>query len=163
MFAVLGKIVRWIVRGAEVLSVTALGLGVALNFVNIVGRYLFRAPIPWAEEVMLYLMLALVFLGAGSVSLVGRHIRMDMALHMLPARLRNFFDLLGEVIFVGVAATVIWLCVPVVMQFLDFDQRSEAAGVPVWIAHSLVPIGLAIMILANLVRIGERISGTVSR
>jgi TRAP-type C4-dicarboxylate transport system permease small subunit len=66
-------------------------------------------------------------------------------------------------VFIGVAATVIWLCLPVVLQFMDFDQRSEAAGVPVWIAHSLVPIGLAIMILATLVRIGERFGGAGGR
>ena len=65
MLLLLDRVIRGIVRGAEILSGLILVLSIGINFVNIVGRYAFHSPIPWAEEVMLYLMLALVFLGAG--------------------------------------------------------------------------------------------------
>lgn len=155
----LDRAIRAVVLMFDLLSAAALVAGVSLNFVNIVGRYLFSAPIPWAEEVMLYLMLALVFLGAGAISLRGRHIRMDIALALFPARLRPAFDLLADLAFLAVGATVIVLGVPVVMQFADFDQRSEAAGIPVWIPHSLIPLGMFVMILATLARMVERATG----
>jgi TRAP-type C4-dicarboxylate transport system permease small subunit len=153
----LDRVIRAIIATGEVLSALALVAGVLLNVWNILGRYLFHAPVPWAEEVMLYLMLALVFLGAGVVSLRGRHIRMDIALHLFPPRLRPAFDLLSELMFLVVGCTVIWLGVPVIMQFADFDQRSEAADIPVWIPHSVIPLGMALMLLATLARITERL------
>ena len=156
MLLLLDRVIRGIVRGAEILSGLILVLSIGINFVNIVGRYAFHSPIPWAEEVMLYLMLALVFLGAGMVSLRGRHIRMDVVLHFLPPKLRVAFDVLAELVFLVVAVVVIWLAVPTVLQFKDFDQRSEAANIPVWIPHSVVPLGIGIMVLATLARLAER-------
>ena len=51
---------------------------VAINFVNIIGRYVFSVSITWAEEAMLFLMIGCVFLAAGPVGYLGRHIRMDV-------------------------------------------------------------------------------------
>jgi TRAP-type C4-dicarboxylate transport system permease small subunit len=155
----LDRAIRALVLVFEWLSALALVAGIALNFTNIVGRYVFASPLPWAEEVMLYLMLALVFFGAGAISLRGRHIRMDIALAMFPARWRPYFDLLADLAFLAAGGTVIYLGVPVVMQFADFDQRSEAADIPVWIPHSAIPLGMAVMILATLVRMVERLRG----
>ncbi|MGB6341420.1 MAG: TRAP transporter small permease subunit, partial [Xanthobacteraceae bacterium] len=33
---------------------------VAINFANIIGRYIFSISIPWAEEIMLFLMVGCV-------------------------------------------------------------------------------------------------------
>ncbi len=52
-----------------------LTLSVLLNFANVIGRYVLHAPIAGAEEVMLYLMIAIVFLGFGTVAWEGRHIK----------------------------------------------------------------------------------------
>jgi TRAP-type C4-dicarboxylate transport system permease small subunit len=46
---------RWINRVAEVLGVTALATIVSLVFLNAVGRYVFSAPILWAEELVIAL------------------------------------------------------------------------------------------------------------
>ena len=32
-------------------------LAIAINFANIVGRYVFSAPLPWAEEVLSFLVI----------------------------------------------------------------------------------------------------------
>ena len=67
---------------------------VAINFANIIGRYFLSVSIPWAEEMMLFLMIGAVFLGIGPVGWLGRHIRMDVVVSLLPPRrargLRDF-------------------------------------------------------------------------
>jgi TRAP-type C4-dicarboxylate transport system permease small subunit len=47
----------------QALTAVLLLVAVALNFANIVGRYVFSAPIASAEEVMLFLLVGIVFLG----------------------------------------------------------------------------------------------------
>src|ERR1700689_230620 len=73
---------------------------VAINFVNIIGRYFFSVSIPWAEEIMLFLMVGCVFTGCCAVAWEGRQIRMDVVLGMLPPKVREFFNVLGELVMI---------------------------------------------------------------
>lgn len=152
------KTIRTVVKAAWVLSAVALLIGVGINFVNVIGRYVFHSPIIWAEEIMLYLMLGMVFLGAGAASLEGRHIRMDVALHLFPRKFRTAFDVLADLAFLVVALMVIRLGVPVVLKFAAYGQLSDAANIPIWIPHSMIPLGFSIMTLATLLRMLARFS-----
>ena len=57
---------------------------------------------------------------------------------------------------VATASVLIWLAYPVIAQFVAFGQVSEALRLPVAIPHSVIPIGLFIMILAVISRLIER-------
>ena len=46
-------------------------ISVLLNFANVIGRKFLASPIVGAEEVMNFLMVAVVFLGAGVVAYEG--------------------------------------------------------------------------------------------
>ena len=61
---------------------------VGINFANIIGRYFLSVSLSWAEEAMLFLMIGCVFLAAGPVGWMGRHIRMDVVISLLPPRAR---------------------------------------------------------------------------
>src|ERR1700733_13841067 len=71
---------------------------VAINFANIIGRYFLSVSIPWAEEMMLFLMIGAVFLGIGPVGWLGRHIRMDVVVSLLPPRAREAFEIFSDLI-----------------------------------------------------------------
>ena len=127
--------------------------GLVLNFVNVVGRYFFAAPIEWAEEVMLFLMVAIVFLGASYVSWKGRQIAMDLLVLMLPPAPQRIIRLLTLVVEVVVPLIVVWIGTPVIVTLWNFDQRSQAADLPLAIPQSLIPIGLFLVALVTLIRI----------
>lgn len=146
---------RRIIRAAEFLSAGCLLAACAINFTNIVGRYFFHAPIIWAEEIMQFLMIAGVFLGAPMITLKRAHISMDMILMIFPARFRTFLDVVGQLALVAVCCTVIWLGIPVIIQFIEFGQVTDAAAIPVAIPQSVIPVGLFLMVIAVLVRLVE--------
>lgn len=155
---VLGRLLnagKWVIRLAEYVSATCLVLGCTLNFINIVGRYFFHAPIVWAEEIIQFLMIAGVFLGAPILTLRRSHIRMDMLLAIFPEPLRRIADLLGQIILVAVCCAIIWLGLPVIMQFIEFGQVTDAAAIPVAIPHSVIPIGLFLVVVAVIVNLFE--------
>src|SRR5262249_36055639 len=77
-------------------SAISLLVAVALNLANIVGRYVFFAPIASAEEIMLFLFVGTVFLGNSVVAWEGKQIRMDILLHAVPPRWRRALDLLSD-------------------------------------------------------------------
>lgn len=142
-----------LVRLARLAATLILVGAVILNFCNIVGRYFLDDPIEWAEEVMLFLMVGIVFLGAVPVAAEGRHIKMDILVNMLPRRGRRAFEILGGVIEIAAALTIVWVGWPVIEQLYLFDQRSQAANMPLFIPQALVPIGLALLALATAARL----------
>ena len=100
------KGVRWLLMVTRTVSGICLLASVAINFVNIIGRYFFSVSIPWAEEIMLFLMVGCVFTGCCAVAWEGRQIRMDVVVTMLPDKVRDFFALLSELVMIATAAAV---------------------------------------------------------
>src|SRR6202163_2639747 len=87
---------------------------VAVNFANIIGRYFLSVSIQWAEEVMLFLMIACVFLNCGLVGWAGRQIRMDAFVSLLPPRPRAIVELVCELVVVATSLLLAALSWPVV-------------------------------------------------
>jgi TRAP-type C4-dicarboxylate transport system permease small subunit len=120
--------VSWLLVITRSLAGICLLGSVAINFANIIGRYFFSVSIPWAEEIMLFLMVGCVFTGCCAVAWEGRQIRMDVVLGMLPAKARSFLELLSELALIATAAAVTAFARPVIAQLAAFDERSQAAN-----------------------------------
>jgi TRAP-type C4-dicarboxylate transport system permease small subunit len=129
---------------------------VAINFANIIGRYFFSVSIPWAEEIMLFLMVGCVFTGCCAVAWEGRQIRMDVVVSMLPPKARMLLGLLSELVLIATAAAVTTFAYPVITQLAEFDERSQAANFPLVIPQALIPAGLTVMALFVAIRLLTR-------
>jgi TRAP-type C4-dicarboxylate transport system permease small subunit len=137
------------VRGLLAITRAAAALflisSVGINSVNIVGRYFFSVSIPWAEEIMLFLMVGCVFTGCCAVAWEGRQIRMDVVLAILPVKLRELIDIFSELVMIAAAVAVTVFAWPVISQLAAFDQRSQAANFPLFIPQMMVPLGYSLM------------------
>jgi TRAP-type C4-dicarboxylate transport system permease small subunit len=133
---------------------------VAINFVNIIGRYFFSVSIPWAEEIMLFLMVGCVFTGCCAVAWDGRQIRMDVVVSMLPAKVRDLLQLFAELAMIATAAAVTVFAWPVVTQLAEFDQRSQAANFPLVVPQAMIPIGYTLMGLLVAIRLLRHAAGS---
>lgn len=149
------KAIRILAALVLVLAATALLMAVALNFANIVGRYVFFSPIASAEEVMLFLFVATVFLGNSVVGWKGRQIRMDILLHALPPAWRRGFNVLADLAVIAVSVTIIVIGWPAIEMLAEFDERSQAANIPLVIPQALIPIGLALNAILVVARLLE--------
>jgi TRAP-type C4-dicarboxylate transport system permease small subunit len=150
------KGVRWLLVVTRTVSGICLLLSVAINFANIIGRYFFSVSIPWAEEIMLFLMVGCVFTGCCAVAWEGRQIRMDVVVSMLPPKVRDFLALLSELVLIAAAAAVTAFAWPVISQLAAFDERSQAANFPLVIPQAMIPIGYTLMALLVAVRLMRR-------
>jgi TRAP-type C4-dicarboxylate transport system permease small subunit len=144
---------RYLVAAIQALTAMLMLIAVALNAANIVGRYVFFRPIASAEEIMLFLLVGTVFLGNAIVGFEGKQLRMDVILHALPAGLRRAFDIVADLTMIAVCAILIVLGWPAVEMLAQFDQRSEAAEIPMVIPQALVPVGLGL----NALLVGVRL------
>jgi C4-dicarboxylate transporter DctQ subunit len=135
------------------LAAAALLIIVALNGFNIVLRYFFLDALSWAEEAMNYLMVFSVYAGAVSVAWRQAHIRIDALLNFAPLRYRRIANVASTLIAVAILIPVTIASYDVVRQLFQFDQRSDAMHLPMWIPQSVVPAALLLIILMSLARI----------
>jgi TRAP-type C4-dicarboxylate transport system permease small subunit len=145
--------IRGLVICIQGLTAVLMLIAVALNAANIVGRYVFFRPIASAEEIMLFLLVGTVFLGNAMVGFEGKQLRMDVILHALPPALHRAFDIAADLTMIAVCVILIVLGWPAVQMLAEFDQRSQAAEIPMVIPQALVPIGLGL----NALLVGVRL------
>jgi len=137
-------VIKTLVVGIEGLTAILMLIAVALNAANIVGRYVFFRPIASAEEIMLFLLVGIVFLGNALVGFEGKQLRMDVILHALAPPWRRALDVAADLTMIAVCTILIVLGWPAVQMLAEFDQRSQAAEIPMVIPQALVPIGLGL-------------------
>jgi C4-dicarboxylate transporter DctQ subunit len=164
--------VNILVRGANALMSAlrvAAGLmlvaSVAINFANIIGRYFLSVSIAWAEEVMLFLMIGAVFLAAPPVGWLGRHIRMDVVISLLPPRVRGVFEVFSDMVTIATCVMVAIFAWPVITMLDELDQRSAMANIPLVIPQIVVPLGMilmALLIAVRLIAVGVRHDDAIS-
>lgn len=153
---------RFIERLARVLTL-ALALAfvgaVALNFVNVVGRYVFATAILGADEVQVFIMVWMTFAGAAIVTLRNQHLRMDVLFDLLPAKARRWIRLVEVVLMAVIAGFVVVQSVRFAALMVSVDRRSEAANIPMVIPHSAVVLGFTLMALLALVKLARLARG----
>lgn len=123
---------------------------VAINFANIVGRYVFLAPLPWAEEVLSFMVIWGVCVGASAVTYDRRHLAMDLfSSAFSPAAQR----LLERVIFVFMVGFCGFACIQawtIVSIMAGNGQVSITAGIPMTVPYLAFVVGFGSMVVATI-------------
>ncbi len=153
MTKMLMRCVNALMAALRVAAGAMLVASVGINFVNIIGRYVFSVSISWAEEAMLFLMIGCVFLGAGPVGYLGRHIRMDVVVLALPPRARKFFEIFSDLVTIATCVMLAIFAWPVVSMLAELNERSDTANIPLVIPQSALPLGLLLMAFLMAVRL----------
>jgi TRAP-type C4-dicarboxylate transport system permease small subunit len=133
--------------------------GVALNFANVVGRYVFWKPIIWAEEVLVFIMVWCVMLGATLVTWENQHLRMDAVHHLAPPPLRRWLNLLSTLAFLGAGLVVLAQSARVVALVASTGQRSVVAEIPMVIPYGAIPVSFGVMVAVLLWRLRALVRG----
>jgi C4-dicarboxylate transporter DctQ subunit len=132
---------------------------IAINFSNVVARYLFLASIYWADEAMVFLVIWSIFLAAIAVTYDGGHLTMDLFSARLSPRWQRALDGAIAAVSILTFAFMAWQALTVVRTLLRNDQRSIALDIPIAIAHSALLVGFVFSALVVAVRValGHRI------
>jgi TRAP-type C4-dicarboxylate transport system permease small subunit len=129
---------------------------ITINFANIVGRYVFLAPLPWAEEVLVFLVIWGVCLGASAVTYDNRHLDMDLFVGLFPPRLRAVVEVVKLLALVGLCAFTAANASTIVALMARNGQVSITAGVPMTIPYAAFVAGFALIVAAAVAGAFER-------
>jgi TRAP-type C4-dicarboxylate transport system permease small subunit len=152
---ILDRLTGWIER----LLAYAFIAAVALNFINVVGRYGLGSTILSADELQIFIMVFMTFLGAAVVAWRNQHLRMDVLVNALPLPIRRLVKIAELVAIVILAAFVLWNSTYYAKQMFNIGRVSDMAQVPMWIPHGAVAAGFGLMALIACLRLVEILAG----
>ncbi len=143
---------RWVEIVVDVLSRAAVVAMTVLVLVQVVLRYVFSVPLVWVEEMTVFLMIWMAFMGAALGVRRGSHIAMTILVDRLPARAARALFVASTIAIIAFCTVVAWQGVRLALSVAG--QRSAALGLPMTVPYLIVPLGALLIILlacANIV------------
>lgn len=150
---------RWLDRlilagGALAAAIILAALAIILYAVAM--RYFAGRPLPWRDELVGYLVVAMVMLGAGATELRGGHIGIDVLTNAAGPQARRGLAVLASAAVLGFSVLFGWSAWQTVTFSRGFGLYSTGAlQVEIWIVQAPMLAGAALLglaALANLVR-----------
>ena len=146
--------IDWINDKVTLLILVLLNLIVGLQ---VFSRYVLNHSLFWSEELARYLFIYLVFLSGAMVLRQDRHIQVTVFVDILPAPLKRAIIVLGELLMLGFAGTVlvesIWLAAMV------WTVLTAAMEIPWTFVYLGIILGMAVMVLALVGSLWARLLG----
>ena len=133
---------------------------IAINMANVIGRYVFFAPVFWAEEVLSFMIIWSVYIAAGSISYLGSHLAMDLLAAKMKPSYRAFLGILTVILTVTCSAFMVTQTARILALYSRTGEASMAARVPLVYAHAAVLVGFALMGIVALIRVRAHVRST---
>ncbi len=139
---------RFILRSfEEIVAGTFMVLMCVATLTNVVARYGFNSPIPWADEFSRYAFIWLVFMGAVICTKHKKHICIDAVVAFLPRRTQLFLHLLADVASLALMLIMIhygWILAS------SATQPTSTLDVPTYFVYMVVPLSALLILLHSL-------------
>ena len=123
---------------------------VLLNAAAAGARYLFGDGLVGSDELMIFAMVWVVFIGAALLEREGRHLNFDLLLKRLPDDRRHLLCAVIGLLSAVVLIVVAWQSLAVVERLGALGQISMAGGMPMTVPHAALLTGLGLAALASL-------------
>jgi C4-dicarboxylate transporter DctQ subunit len=138
---------RLLSRAEETFVGGALAFSSLLLFANVFLRYLFLAPISWAEELTLYLMAWIVFVGSSVAIRTRGHIAIDLLPLALSIPARRRLALAIAFMMLVFLAVFFFYSAEHTFRVRSVNQVMPVMQLPMWLAYLAMPVGSALMFL----------------
>lgn len=125
----------------------ALAFASMLLFVNVVLRYWFLAPISWAEELTLYIMVWIVFVGCSVAIRTRGHIAIDLLPLTLSLAGRRRLAILIALVTLVFLSVFFYYSGQHTLRVRSSGQVTPVMQAPMWLAYLAMPAGSALMML----------------
>jgi TRAP-type C4-dicarboxylate transport system permease small subunit len=124
---------------------------------QVVGRNLFNAGMPWADELARFCGVAIVFLCIPLLALRGQQVAVDMVPMMLPERARRWASAFSELLVLAFAALTLWGLYAFLGRAWKF--ATPTLGIPNWVFYGPAVIGFALLAVVTIGRLAMILSG----
>lgn len=117
-------------------------------FANVVARYVFNWGVPWAEELVRYEIIWMVFIGGSVAVRKGIHIGIDILATVSPPKTQTVIHLVINAISLLFCVFLTVIGFDHISQIKMSGQVAPALQVPIWIVQMAIPIPIGGSLMA---------------
>jgi TRAP-type C4-dicarboxylate transport system permease small subunit len=139
-----------LMKAIERILALAFIAAVCLNFANVVGRYGFGRSIAAADEVQIYIMVFMAFVGAAVVAWRRQHLRMDVLVRFFPLKIQRGLRFCEIALLALLAGFVVVQSWRYSAQMFALGRTSDVGGIPMWLPHGAVTLGFVLILIVSL-------------
>lgn len=129
------------------LSCAALLVLIVITVAGVAMRYMMNRPLQWMEELQLWCIVWVVFLGASAVSRRSGHIAIDAFVGLFPRFLRNAAWGISRVVTTIVMIFFGYQSLLMVRQMITSDRSTNILSIPLALVYAAIPAACVIMAL----------------
>lgn len=145
---IVNRFAGWVEKVLEVVTAFIMITLTLVVLYAVIMRYTARTP-SWYDEVASIMLVWLTYYAGALAALKRGHIGVDGVLRAMPLAIRMPVAYLGEALFIGFFLALGWAGM-VVLDIMQGMTLITLRSVPVTFTQSVIPIGAALFILAQL-------------
>ena len=132
----------------------------ALMTADVLGRFLFNAPVKGATEFGEYLIVAVAFMGLAYCQYTGKNVRVDTLSVHFPKKLRHYIVIVGLLLSAILFTIMAWETGKVAYQdFVDKAVMSRTLVLlPIWIISFMASLGCVLLVITLVLQIIQKLS-----
>ena len=134
--------------------VVLLGTMIVVAVFQIINRQLLGSmfAMPWADELVRFIVLWLAMVGSIAACRDNKHIRIDAITHILSGTVVTWIKIVVDVFAAAVCAIIGWQAFRLVREEVSWGDY-VMGDVPLWLAHAVVPVAFFLISYQFLVRV----------
>jgi TRAP-type C4-dicarboxylate transport system permease small subunit len=158
-----------LLKRSELFSSTLAYLGAFSLFVmmcltaaDVLGRYIFNAPITGAFELTEFLVLILIFSFLANAQARKAHVTVDMILSRFPKTIRVYVEFFNHAISLVLMILIAWIGAQRALELKEVAEASPNLGIPVYPFAFFLVLGCIVMCIEyirDLIRAAKRVKG----
>lgn len=141
----------------EYFLVYTMVLMVVIVFVQVIFRYILNDSLSWSEELVRYIFIWQVWLGASLGMRINEHIRVDMFVKLLPSAPQKVMNVLADILVLAFYVFLIVYGFEYLASVIAKDMTSTALQLPLSWVYASLPVGSAIIALRYVVLVGKSV------
>lgn len=136
------KILHWLNDYLEItLCVILMSVMTLVIFVQVVMRYIFHNSLTWSEEFARYCFIWLIYLGISYGCKIMKHIKIDAALKLFPAKTKPYIVILGDLCVLAFAVYIVVTGWNLTVFQAQLGKTSPALGLPLQFVNAAPVVG----------------------
>jgi C4-dicarboxylate transporter DctQ subunit len=147
---IIGRAIRAIEKTEEYLVIFSVILALTLCCIQVTARYAFNYPLSWPEELIRYLIILVVYIGASIAVRKKSHISVDIINTFFPNS-EKLLKYLSAILGIAFSLLIIILGIRFVQSLIISGQIAITLKVPIFIVYAILPVGGVLLLLQYII------------
>jgi TRAP-type C4-dicarboxylate transport system permease small subunit len=130
---------------------------------DVLMRYFLDDPQLFVDDLTSFLLVAIIFLGAGPVFFKGGHIRIDLVTSRLKSKTQSRLRVITLFIGIALLGIVIYETMVSTVAAFQTGRVSAVMNYPLWMGMVFIPLGLILMVFFMVVELVKEMKGKAAK